>query len=94
MKNRYVFPIFNLKNNIIGFSGRDTTNISKIKWKHLGEKSDFLYPLFLNDTHIKTKKEIKKVKYEISEHMFLFPFLFLFTLIYLHIIFFNYYINA
>jgi len=58
MKNRYVFPIFNLKNNIIGFSGRDTTNISKIKWKHLGEKSDFLYPLFLNDTHIKTKKEV------------------------------------
>jgi len=58
MKNRYVFPIFNLKNNIIGFSGRDVTNISKIKWKHLGEKSDFLYPLFLNDMYIKTKKEI------------------------------------
>ena len=58
MKNRYVFPIFNLKNSIIGFSGRDITNISKIKWKHLGEKSDFLYPLFLNDMYIKTKKEI------------------------------------
>ena len=31
MKNRYVFPIFNAKNNIIGFSGRDITNLSKIK---------------------------------------------------------------
>jgi DNA primase len=58
MKNRYVFPIFNLKNNIIGFSGRDVTNISKIKWKHLGEKSDFLYPLFLNHSILQEQKEI------------------------------------
>ena len=58
MKNRYVFPIFNLKNNIIGFSGRDITNISKIKWKHLGEKSDFLYPLFLNHFILQEQREI------------------------------------
>ena len=58
MKNRYVFPIFNLKNNIIGFSGRDITNISKIKWKHLGEKSDFLYPLFLNHSILQEQREI------------------------------------
>jgi hypothetical protein len=58
MKNRYVFPIFNLKNNIIGFSGRDVTNISKIKWKHLGEKSDFLYPLFLNHSILQEQREI------------------------------------
>jgi len=58
MKNRYVFPIFNLKNNIIGFSGRDVTNISKIKWKHLGEKSDFLYPLFLNHSILEEQREI------------------------------------
>lgn len=58
MKNRYVFPIFDIKNNIIGFSGRDVTNLSKIKWKHLGEKNDFLYPLFLNSKIIEEQKEI------------------------------------
>ena len=58
MKNRYVFPIFDLKENIIGFSGRDITGISKIKWKHLGEKNDFLYPLFLNLNEIEKQKEI------------------------------------
>lgn len=58
MKNRYVFPIFNITNNIIGFSGRDITNISKIKWKHLGEKNDFLYPLFLNSKIIEEQKEL------------------------------------
>jgi DNA primase len=58
MKNRYVFPIFDINNNIIGFSGRDITNLSKIKWKHLGEKNDFLYPLFLNSSQIEAQKEI------------------------------------
>jgi hypothetical protein len=58
MKNRYVFPIFDIKNNLIGFSGRDITNKSNIKWKHLGEKNDFLYPLFLNDNYIQNKKEV------------------------------------
>lgn len=58
MKNRYVFPVFDIKNNIIGFSGRDITGISKIKWKHLGEKNDFLYPLFLNSNDIEKHEEI------------------------------------
>jgi len=58
MKNRYVFPIFNYKKDLIGFSGRDVTNLSKIKWKHLGEKNDFLYPLFLNSSEIQNQKEI------------------------------------
>jgi hypothetical protein len=58
MKNRYVFPIFDIRNDIIGFSGRDITNLSKIKWKHLGEKNDFLYPLFLNSNIIEEQKEI------------------------------------
>jgi DNA primase len=58
MKNRYVFPIFDPKKNIIGFSGRDTTNTSSIKWKHLGEKNNFLYPIFLNDAFIKESKEV------------------------------------
>lgn len=58
MKKRYVFPIFNIKSDIIGFSGRDITNLSKIKWKHLGEKNDFLYPLFLNSEIIENQKEV------------------------------------
>jgi len=58
MKNRYVFPIFNLNNNIIGFSGRDISNLSKIKWKHLGEKTEFIYPLFLNSKIIENQKEV------------------------------------
>lgn len=58
MKNRYVFPIFDTNKNIVGFSGRDITNKSKIKWKHLGEKNDFIYPLFLNNKSIEEHKEI------------------------------------
>ena len=48
MKNRYVFPILNSKKDIVGFSGRDLNSQSKIKWKHLGEKINWCYPLFLN----------------------------------------------
>lgn len=58
MKNRYVFPIFNSKNELIGFSGRDITNKSKIKWKHLGEKINWCYPAFLNIDDIKSRKEV------------------------------------
>jgi len=57
MKNRYVFPIFNSKKEIVGFSGRDITNKSKIKWKHLGDKVNWCYPNFLNLEEIKSKRE-------------------------------------
>jgi 5S rRNA maturation endonuclease (ribonuclease M5) len=58
MKDRYVFPIFDSKNEIVGFSGRDITNKSKIKWKHLGDKSSWCYPSFLNVEEIKKQKEV------------------------------------
>lgn len=58
MKNRYVFPIFDTNKNILGFSGRDITYQSKIKWKHLGEKNQFLYPLFANNNFIEQNKEV------------------------------------
>lgn len=58
MKNRYVFPIFNSKKDIVGFSGRDLNSQSKIKWKHLGEKASWCYPLFLNINEIQTSKEV------------------------------------
>lgn len=58
MKNRYVFPIFDFSQNVIGFSGRDITGKSKIKWKHIGDKNNFLYPTFINNNIITSKKQI------------------------------------
>ncbi len=48
MKGRYVFPIFDSSKQIIGFTGRDIAGESKIKWKHLGNKSHWKYPLQIN----------------------------------------------
>ena len=62
MKDRYVFPIFNSKNKIVGFSGRDLMNYEnshRPKWKHIGSKSTWVYPAFLNaDILLKNKKII------------------------------------
>lgn len=44
MANRFVFPIFNSKDEIVGFSGRDITGKSNIKWKLLSKKSEWVYP--------------------------------------------------
>jgi Toprim-like/DNA primase catalytic core, N-terminal domain len=48
MANRFVFPIFNEKDEIIGFSGRALSANSQIKWKHIGAKSNWIYPIKLN----------------------------------------------
>ncbi len=60
MKGRFVFPIMNSNSEIIGFSGRDTTNNSNIpKWKHLsGGDKNWVYPAFLNKDVIKEKSEV------------------------------------
>jgi hypothetical protein len=59
MANRYVFPIFDAKDNIAGFAGRDLFNNTKRpKWKLIGDKSQWKYPLFLNHSVIKEKKKI------------------------------------
>lgn len=61
MYNRYTFPIFNSKNDIIGFSGRDinpTSSDKRPKWKHIGNKSSWAYPLKVNIKEIRAKKEI------------------------------------
>jgi hypothetical protein len=61
MYNRYTFPIFNNKNDIIGFSGRDinpTRSDKRPKWKHIGNKRSWAYPLKVNLKEIKAKKEI------------------------------------
>lgn len=51
MANRYVFPIFNSKDEIVGLSGRDLVhdkNSKRPKWKHLGDKGEWKYPLKAN----------------------------------------------
>ena len=59
MANRYVFPIFDAKDNITGFAGRDLFNNTKRpKWKLIGDKSQWKYPLFLNHSVIKEKKKV------------------------------------
>lgn len=59
MAGRYVFPIFNNRDEIIGFAGRDIFNNSeRVKWKLLGSKENWVYPAFLNWETIKTKKSV------------------------------------
>jgi DNA primase len=61
MKNRYVFPIFDAKDRLVGVSGRYTLPIkydSIPKWKHIGDKYAWKYPLFLNHERILEKKEV------------------------------------
>lgn len=54
MNGRYVFPIFNNKDQIVGFSGRDILNREDHpKWKHIGVKSTWVFP---------AKKSLKKIK--------------------------------
>ena len=59
MANRYVFPIFNAKDDIVGFAGRDLKpNEKRPKWKLIGDKSKWKYPLFLNFKLIRKEKSI------------------------------------
>ena len=61
MFSRYVFPIFNHKEQIIGFAGRDlkaeekNAKFFRPKWKLLGDKSKWRYPLILNHSLIRKK---------------------------------------
>jgi DNA primase len=58
MANRYVFPIFNSKDEIVGFSGRSLAKNPEIKWKHIGAKSNWCYPLKLNKEVLLEQKEV------------------------------------
>lgn len=58
LKNRYIFSIFDAKNNILGFAGRDTTGKSLKPWKLLGTKAEWIFPAFLNHEIVKEKKEV------------------------------------
>ncbi len=58
MYQRYVFPIFNSRRKIQGFSGRDVTGKSPIKWKHLGKKNEWAYPFIFNHQYIQESEQL------------------------------------
>ncbi len=58
MLDRYVFPVFDARERLVGFAGRDVTNTKDIKWKLIGSKMGWSYPLFFNLDIVKAKKEI------------------------------------
>lgn len=58
MKDRYVLPIFNSRKQIVGFTGRDLTGTKKAKWKHLGDKSKWVYPLYFNKKEVLNAKSV------------------------------------
>jgi len=61
MYHRYVFPIFDERETIVGFAGRDLLkleNSQRPKWKILGEKREFAYPYYLNKGAISSSKSV------------------------------------
>lgn len=58
MFQRYVFPILDARKKIQGFSGRDVTGKSKIKWKHIGKKNEWAYPFIFNHQIIRELKQL------------------------------------
>jgi hypothetical protein len=54
LNKRFVFPIYNEHNQIIGFSGRDMIksepNSNRPKWKHIGTKKSWIYPLYVDNS--------------------------------------------
>ena len=61
MYNRYVFPIFDSKDNIIGFAGRDvypSVKAERPKWKLIGDKKEWAFPLKVNIGEIKKSKVV------------------------------------
>tara|TARA_Y100000361_G_C11150826_1_gene340930 strand:+ start:1026 stop:2066 length:1041 start_codon:yes stop_codon:yes gene_type:complete len=58
LNKRFVFPIYNELGQIYGFSGRDMSGYEgRPKWKHIGKKKSWIYPLYSN---IETKKSIQE----------------------------------
>lgn len=59
MAERYVFPIFDFQKNLVGFSGRDLSNLkTRPKWKHIGNKSNWVYPATICEKEITKLKEV------------------------------------
>jgi len=50
LNKRFVFPVYNEHKQIYGFSGRDMSRYEgRPKWKHIGRKKSWIYPLYVND---------------------------------------------
>ena len=50
MYQRYVFPVFNKFQQVHGMAGRDMINSeNRPKWKHMGKKTSWVYPLYCLD---------------------------------------------
>ena len=59
MYRRIVFPIYDLDNQIHGFSGRSVKDDDNIpKWKHMGRKTNWIYPHHLSHKNIEEKEEV------------------------------------
>tara|TARA_B100000427_G_C15504444_1_gene593296 strand:- start:570 stop:1619 length:1050 start_codon:yes stop_codon:yes gene_type:complete len=58
LNQRFVFPIYNENLQIHGFSGRDIQKqSSRPKWKHIGRKSSWIYPLYTDE---ETRQKIEE----------------------------------
>lgn len=61
MKGRYVFPIFNKDRQLIGVAGRDILNRNEKmcpKWKLVGDKVNWKYPLQINAKILSESKNV------------------------------------
>jgi DNA primase len=61
MLDRYVFPIHGERGKLIGVSGRDINSdgwTKRPKWKHIGDKSSWVYPSQVNEEHLKLSKRV------------------------------------
>lgn len=68
MNQRYVFPIYNDEGKIHGWSGRDMTGKKEAKWKHMGRKASWLYPLFM-PLYVKNTKGEVVAEYPVLEEV-------------------------
>jgi len=58
-KNRFVFPVYDGKKQLVGMAGRLLIQSETLpKWKLLGDKKEWKYPLFLNHECIYKEKSI------------------------------------
>lgn len=63
MAGRYIFPIYNHRDDLVGFAGRDIfNNAERVKWKLLGTKDKWVYPAFLNSEVIKNTRSVVLVE--------------------------------